>query len=181
MLTIKVQASEFFNDKTQQFYKIKSRTLHFEHSLDSLSKWESMYETPFLIQTELSGKKLTSYIKVMCLDKNIPDEIFHNLSIEDINQITDYINAKMTATTFFNSQRPSPSRETITAEIIEYWMIELGVPYEYRYHHLNRLLALLNVINIKRNPNKRKMTQAEVLEQNRRIVEQRRREYGTSG
>ena len=47
MLKIKIPKSEYFDESTQEFRYIKEQTLTLEHSLVSISKWESKWNKPF--------------------------------------------------------------------------------------------------------------------------------------
>ena len=179
MLTIMVTTMEGYDEAKQEFVPVESFRLDLEHSLASLSKWESIWEKPFLGQEEKNGKELISYVKCMALDAQVPEEIFHKLSEENIDQINDYINAKMTAT-WFTSKKTSPNGSAVTAEIIYYWMIGMQIPFECQYWHLNRLLTLIRVVSEKNAPAK-KMSKAEIIARNREINAQRRAQMGTTG
>ena len=157
----------------------KSVKLQFEHSLRSLSKWESKFEKPFLA-TDKTPEQMLWYIEAMILNANFPPGVLQHLSHENIDAINEYISAKMTATTFSDKQSTRPNREVITAEIIYYWMIALNIPFECQHWHLSRLLALVKVCNIKNQPPK-KMSKRDVMNRNRALNAQRRAQLGTTG
>jgi hypothetical protein len=180
MLTINVVLSEGLDETTNEFVTLESFTLQLEHSLSSLSKWESFYEKPFLSDEKKTPPEAMAYIKYMTLTPDVPDDVFNSLSQKDIDTINDYMNAKMTATWFSERAKKTHDRQIITAEIVFYWMVGLSIPFECQDWHLNRLLTLVRVINEKNAPTK-KMGKTEALQEQRRINEQRRAQYGTRG
>jgi hypothetical protein len=180
MLKIVVPGTEMFNDNAQEFVSVDNITLELEHSLVSLSKWESKFEKPFLSTVDKSTEEVLGYIKAMTLTPNIPPEVYQKLSQKNFLDINEYIDAKMTATWF--SERPGApqTRDVITAELIYYWMIVFQIPFECENWHLNRLFTLIRVCNIKQSKPK-KMSRAEIAQRNRALNAQRKAQLGTSG
>lgn len=179
MLIINVPVGvEVYNEETEEFSNSEFFPIELEHSLVSLSKWESYFEKPFIGDVEKSAEEILWYIRVMALTPNVPEEVFRRLSTNNIKEIDEYISAKMTATWF--ADKREPNQETITAEIIYYWMISLNIPVEFQHWHLNRLITLIRVCNQKNAP-KQKLTAAEIAQRNRELNEQRKAQWGTTG
>lgn len=180
MLTIVVPGVEMFDEQTQEFVSRGDVTLDLEHSLVSVSKWESMYEKPFLGGVEKTTEEIFEYIKQMTLTPNVSEEVFHKLSEENITAVNKYIEAKMTATWFSEAPGAPRTRDVITAELIYYWMITFQIPFECENWHLNRLFTLIRVCNIKQAKPK-KMSRSEMAARNRELNAQRRQQLGTKG
>jgi hypothetical protein len=183
MLTIKIDSVELFDEILQEFINTEETTLQLEHSLVSLSKWESTWQKPFLGSEEKTNEEIIDYIKCMNLLDNTPKHIYHQLNNKTIKQISEYIDSKMSATWFNESKMVSSgriNREIITAEIIYYWMISLNIPFECQHWHLNRLLTLIKVCNEKNAPPK-KIGKQELLSRNKALNEARKAQLNTNG
>ena len=180
MLTITVGGKESFDETTGEFVTVGGTKLQLEHSLVSLSKWESKFEKPFLGKDQKTTEEVVEYIKCMSLGPYIPPGVFQQLDEKNFEEINAYINAKMTATWFADAPGAPRTREVITAELIYYWMTVFNIPFECENWHLNRLFTLIRVCNIKQAKPK-KMTRAEIAQRNRELNEQRKKQLGTSG
>lgn len=179
MLTIVVPEREYYDENKNEFIHVKEATLQLEHSLVSLSKWESKWHKPFLSSKDKTDEEILDYIRCMSVTQNVNPDVFKRLSRNNIEQIVEYINAPMTATTFSDRDGPKKS-EIITAEIVYYWMISLNVPFECQKWHLNRLLTLIKVCSIKNTPPK-KMSRREILSRNHALNASRRKALGSKG
>lgn len=180
MLQITVHANELFDEKTNEFILIEEQTLKLEHSLVSLSKWESKWCKPFLTKQEKTHEETIDYIKCMTLTQNVNPLIYECLSNDNIRKINEYIEAPMTATFFSNSERGKNSREIITSELIYYWMIALNIPFECQKWHLARLLTLIRVCEIKNQPPK-KRSKRETINSYAALNEARKKQLNTKG
>lgn len=180
MLKLQIAEIELFDEENSRFISSPSYTLKLEHSLVSLSKWESVFERPFLGSKERTTEETLVYIRMMDLGNETPPEVFDRLSKQHFDAINVYINAKMTATTINEHSKSGGLRETITSELIYYWMITLNIPFECQTWHLNRLLTLIRVCNFKNTP-PRKMSRQELARRNTTLNQQRRKRLGTSG
>jgi hypothetical protein len=179
MLKITVPGLEMFDEERQEFITVDDVALELEHSLVSLSKWESIYEKPFLGKDK-STEEVLDYIKLMVMTPNVPEEVFTKLSEKNFSEIQKYIDAKMTATWFHESPGAPQSRDIITAELIYYWMIIFQIPFECENWHLNKLFTLIRVCNVKQAKPK-KMSRSEIAARNRELNAQRRAQLGTKG
>lgn len=180
MLKVTIPAKELFDEKTQEFVLSKEYNLQLEHSLVSLSKWEAKWNIPFFSKEEKTIEQTLDYIKCMTITQNIPDEAYNNLTTENINEINKYIGAPMTATTFKKRAGMGGTGELVTSELIYYWMIALNIPMECQRWHLNRLLTLVRVCNIKNEPGK-KMSRNEINSSNAALNAARRKAMHTRG
>ncbi len=180
MLTITVLGVEHFDNENQEFLTEGDFVLELEHSLVSLSKWESIYEKPFLGKEEKTTEEVFGYIQAMILTSNVPPDVLHRLSQDNLELINAYIDAKMSATWFSDTPNAPRSQEIITAELIYYWMISFSIPMECENWHLNRLFTLLKICNLK-NAQPTKMSRSAIAQRNREINAQRKAQLGTSG
>lgn len=163
------------------FHKFAGGRLQLEHSLISLSKWESHYKKPFLDNNEKTNEETLYYIKCMTINKNVDDVIYNFLSSEHMKKISDYISDSMTATTFSDDKRNRPrGREIVTSEIIYYWMVALQIPIKFETWHLNRLITLIRVCEIKQQPAK-KMSKKDLYARNSKLNAARRKAHGSKG
>lgn len=182
MLKIIVPSSELWDEEKQEFVYGKEQTLILEHSLVSLSKWESKWNKAFLKKEDKTTEETIDYVRCMTVNQNVDPEVYYRLSQKNIDDINDYIAAPMTATHIpsNDSKKRGFNRETVTSELIYYWMIALNIPFECQKWHLNRLLTLIEVCNIKSQPAK-KMSKREIASRNAALNEARKRKLHTRG
>lgn len=179
MLTITIPGLESYNEETNEFIYYAGEIIQLEHSLVSISKWEANWCKPFLSGSDKTPEEILDYIKCMTVTENVSDEIYSRLTEENFAMINDYIGRPMTATTFAADNNRG-GREIITSEVIYYWMVSYNIPFECQYWHLNRLLTLVKVCNVKNNPPK-KMSKQEILNRNRALNAARKKEMNTRG
>ena len=182
MLKIIVPQHEEYDEDQDLFVTIKAKTLSLEHSLVSISKWESKWHKPFAVKEKRTAEEVLDYIKCMDVDDNVDQDALIQIAKrpEIIKSINDYIDDPMTATTFSEGAGGPPVREIITAEIVYYWMVANSIPFECQYWHLNKLLTLIKVCNIKNSP-PQKMTASQIAAQNKALNEARRKKWNTRG
>lgn len=185
MLQITVPGVEVFDESKGEFGEFvnveKEQPLILEHSLVSVSKWEAKWCKPFLAKTtEKTLEETIDYVRCMTLTQNVKPEVYNRLSDDNIKAVQEYLEAPMTATWFSDDKTASPNREIITSELVYYWMIALEIPFECQKWHLNRLLTLIRICNIKNKPQK-KMSQKEVIEKYAALNEARKKQLHTTG
>lgn len=180
MLSIVVGATEAYDEATQEFTTQGGVELQFEHSLLSVSKWESKYEKPFLGKTEKSTEEVLDYIRFMLLTPNPPGDFLEKLSKENVEEINAYVDRKMTATWFSDQPGAPRSSEVITSELIYYWMTVFHIPFECETWHLNRLFTLIRICNVKQ-AKPQKMSRSEIAQRNRELNARRKAQLGTKG
>lgn len=181
MLELTTSPGESFDEATNEFLITDGFTLHLEHSLSSLSKWESKWEEPFLSSKDKTTAQTVDYVKFMTITSNVPADVYAHLSSEDFSKISEYIDKKMTATWFNESGKSAKgSGEQVTSEIIYYWMVALNIPFECENWHLNKLITLIKVCNLKNAPPE-KMGRSDAAAQRRAENARRRAQLKTSG
>jgi hypothetical protein len=180
MLVVKVPDTEYFDESDSRFIEVKGFTMELEHSLASLSKWESIWELPFLTDTPKTAEQTLSYIKCMCLTDAPSAESLNRLSKENVDAINAYVNRKMSATWFSERPQRGRSREVITAELIYFWMASYNIPFECDKWHLNRLFTLIKVASAKTAPEK-KQSRRDMAAECRALNQARLKEFGTTG
>ena len=180
MLRLTIPDVEYWDENQEMFVTVKGQTLQLEHSLVSLSKWESKWNKAFLSKTKKTSEETLDYIKCMTVSQSVRPEVYNNLTNENIDQVNRYIEAPMTATYFSEDKTGGNNREVITAELIYYWMIALNIPFECQKWHLNRLLTLIRVCNIKNSPPK-KMSRRDLMARNSRLNAARKQRLNSRG
>lgn len=180
MLKLIVIGSEYFDNDTQTFETVGTVELELEHSLLSLSKWESKHQKPFLSNSGRSTEEVLDYIEAMIMTPEYPQDIIGRLDQSNLDAINKYIESKESATTFGSMPERRGRGEVITAELIYYWMVAFNIPFECERWHLNRLFALIRICNIK-NSKPTKISRHEMMARNRELNEKRKAEFNTKG
>ena len=189
MLDLIIPSGEEWNEKEEMFYYSKPTTIKLEHSLASVSKWESKYHKAFISDVDKSEEELACYIKMMVISRKPSNEVYVKLFSDKslLKKIQDYIDDPMSATTFLeNDNSNNPQRyQKITSELIYYYMSHFNIPFECQYWHLNRLLTLIKICVIKENQSNGKsggkMSEAALHKQYSSLNEQRRKAGNTRG
>lgn len=171
---------ELWDEGKQEFVYLPGQTLQLEHSLASLSKWESKMGKPFLSKNGKTYEESLEYLKCMMLTPNVTDETYDYLMTHKLSEIDEYINAPMTATILPKNRGGRGKPETITAELIYYWMIAMQIPSQYEDWHLNKLITLIGVCNVKNSPNKKRSSD-EILRDQMALNDERCKQLNSKG
>ena len=93
MLDLYIKGADLYDEKNGEFISTKDTTLRLEHSLISLSKWESKWHKPFLDSAEKTEEELRDYIRCMTITQNADPLIYTALTAEHFKQIEAYMSS----------------------------------------------------------------------------------------
>lgn len=179
MLELVLSKRELWDESKEEFVTVNEKKLQLEHSLVSLSKWESKWKKHFINNKDITQTEMLDYIRCMTITQNVDPSTYTYLTTSDLEKINNYINDPMTATTFSDNKKGG-GREIITSELIYFWMISCNIPFECQKWHLNRLLTLIRVCEIKSQPAK-KMNKSDLIRRNRELNAARRKSLNSRG
>lgn len=179
MLKLIVGVPELYDDVRNEFIPFRAYEIQLEHSLLSLSKWESKWKKPFLSSQDKSMDEVLDYVKCMTMTQNIPNHVYNYITDSQYSDIIEYIHDEKTATKVV-LPKTTGRKETVTSELIYYWMITYNIPWECQKWHLSRLTALINICNVKNSPPK-KMSKQEIARRNADLNAMRKQSLGTKG
>ena len=180
MLTIIVPENEVYNEATNEFISTKETQLRLEHSLVSISKWESKWKIPFFGNNKKTQEQIVDYVRCMTTTQNVPEQVYMCMSKDNFKQIGDYIEDSKTAT-WFSDNSNRPTSEIVTSELIYYWMTAYNIPFECQKWHINRLLTLIKICSVKNQSSDKKMSESAIMKQNASLNKARRARSGSKG
>jgi len=180
MLRIIIEGDEVYNEKDNSFETVGDVVLDLEHSLISVSKWESKYNKPFLSSVDKTSEEIFGYLQAMIVTDGVDPDVLYRCSQKNIDLIQQYIDSSQSATTFGQMPERRGPGEVITSELVYYWMVAFNIPFECEHWHINRLFALIRICNIK-NSKPKKMSRTEIAMRNRDLNAKRRAELNTKG
>lgn len=182
MLTITVPSRRLWDEKNEEFLYLQETQLMLEHSLISISKWESKWCVPFLDKEKHTPEQMLDYIKCMTLNKTVDPNVYLCLTASNFQSIMDYINGQFTASTVNHSnKKPARSGKKITSELIYSWMVSLQIPFACEKWHLSRLLMLIDILDAENSSNKKKMPSKDIYKQNNALNAARRAKMNSKG
>lgn len=181
MLQITIPETELFDEVRQEFINVdKPTTLTLEHSLVSISKWESKWKKPYLTDEVKSVEETIDYIRCMTITQNVNPNIYYALTDQNFREVEEYIHDPHSATTIVEYGKAKKTTEKVTSELIYYWMCAYQIPFEAQKWHFNRLMNLIRIAGIKNNPDK-KMNQRDAMKTQRELNAMRRAKSKSKG
>ena len=179
MLKITIPAMEAWDPVKEEFVQTEETKLVLEHSLLSVSKWESTWKIPFAGGNELTAEQSIDYVKCMCINPVKDDSVFYTIPRSILMEIKKYIDDPMSASKFDDKKKPR-GKAVYPSEQIYCFMTMYGIPFETEKWHLNRLLALIRWCGIENAP-KEKMSETEILMRNAKLNAERKARLHTRG
>ena len=183
-LTIFVPSAELYDEVNNEFIYTKDQTMVLEHSLLSISKWETKWRKPYLSEEQKTNEEALDYIRCMTITQNVDPNVYKALTGSQINEITEYIKEGQTATTIkqnASGHRARHSGKFVTSELIYFWMTAFNIPFTCEKWNFSRLMALIEIAGEENNPDKKKMGRQDILAQNRALNAQRRAKMKSKG
>lgn len=181
MLKLTIPGIESYDENRGEFVTVDDTVIELEHSLVSLSKWEEEFEKPFLDKTQRTSEEILAYIMCMVLTPDVPPEVFGRLTQKNIDDVMQYIQAPRTGTTVHTRDDPKKRPETLTSELMYYYMFSLQIDKECETWHLNRLFTLVRVFSAKNADDKPKKSTVDDLARRRALNEQRKAKLNSRG
>lgn len=178
MLKLFLRPIDVWDDKNEEFITIGGVEVELEHSLYTVSLWEQKYKEPFASLKGLERRQLLDYVSnMMCQTPDVPSTAWLALTQDDVIKIKEYLEDPACATKVYRSggQRNGGKKETMSAELIYFYMAQFNIPLEFEHWHLNRLMTLIDVAAIKNSPPRKMSKRESAMEQARLIAAQRAR------
>lgn len=181
MIEILIPGSEVYDEAIEEFRIVKPATLRLEHSLVSISKWESKWKKPFLVRGSKTREETVDYFRCMTLTQNVSQDLYACIPPEEEMRILEYMNENLSATTFREVPGTPPNLQIVTSEVIYFQMASYGIPFDpCQKWHLSRLMALLRIAKLENSP-KKKMPMSDVMSRNAAINAARKKALNSRG
>jgi hypothetical protein len=180
MLTLEIPAMSLFDESTQEFIETDRVVLKLEHSLAAISKWEAKWKKPFLSKAGMTEEETVDYIRCMSLSKDVPQEIYKCLPNSVLLSVREYIEDPMTASWISEKGPKKRNTQTVTSELIYYWMIANNIPMKCETWHLNRLIMLIRICGAENQP-KKKTNKKDMIAERKALNASRKAQANTKG
>ena len=166
--------------RVKKLIRVPAIHLVLEHSLLSISKWESEWQIPFVETKRMTAKQFLSYCKCMTINQQKDPNVYQFLRNQDVVKIKDYLDNPMTARIKRKSKGGGRSRIMMTSEYFYAVMVQYGIPFDCDKWHFNRLIALIECCQAM-NGEGPKMNYRERQKYYAELNAQRRKALGTKG
>ena len=178
-MDVVIPRSEYWDAEREEFIYTKGQVIKIEHSLLSISKWESKWKKPFLDPNHtLTEEEMLSYIQCMTITQNVDKIAYRFIPNSEMRKIVDYIQDNLTAHKLI--EKKGGAKKAIESERIYFWMSAYGIPFSCEKWHLSRLFALLDIAAEENKP-KKNMTISDIYRENAKLNAARRKALGTKG
>ena len=188
LLEITIPSRQLYDEGSNTLLTFKGATIKLEHSLLSVSKWESKWKKPFLDDKRTKTvEESIDYVRCMTITQSVDTLAYLCLSQKNMEDISSYMNDTQTATWFSKVEEAKLKRKSrtsgrkVTSELIYYWMSQLNLPFDVcEKWHINRLMTLINIANLE-NQGSPKMSPQEAARYRQALNESRKAQYHTKG
>lgn len=182
MLKLIVPSEEYYDEETNTFSQTKDYVLQLEHSLVSISKWESKWKKPYISKAKKTYQERCDYVRCMTITQNIPPHVYRNLTEAALARVDLYMADPMSATTIRSIKgKGGGGSSSITSETVYYWMIQYGIPFSCEKWNFNRLMALINICGRKVSNQGKKPNGKHLMQQMYDLNEKRKAQFHTKG
>lgn len=155
--------------------------LRFEHSLLSLSKWESEFKVPFMTTRTKTPTEMFRYFECMLVPPEDDPSLVILLKPEDLETLSNYINESRTASSVPEDGKKQYDNEIVTSELIYFWLTAMRIPFHpTETWHVSRIVMLVQITGYKQQPAKRRRPR-EVMSDMIKENERRKKLFNTSG
>lgn len=143
-LTLELPGEERFDEESSTFISMPPCTIHLTHSLYSVSKWESVYKRSFLDNPPNTPEETLFYVECMS-EEPLPGDFMRRLDRNVQVKIAEYISDGASATHLLDPPSRGGPKDSMTSELIYWYMSQFNIPYECDKWNLNRLLTLIKL------------------------------------
>lgn len=183
MITVHIPKKEVWDDQHKEFIYVNEQTVTLEHSLISITKWETKHHKVFLDDTaKKTEDEIIDYIRCMCITPLKDEKDVYGISAKDIKRIMDYMADPMIPFNFKKDNINGKRRggDPLCGVMIYYYMTAAQIPFECQKWHINQLLALIRIYGIKNNPGK-PLKGSALASRNTALNQERKARLGTKG
>lgn len=144
MLTLVIREPDLWDEEKAQFVLGKEHRYRLEHSLISISNWETEFERSFFNEPPTTWEEQIAYVKAMTIKPELTDEMAKYITAADLVAVNEYINKKKSGSNpHRDDKKKGSSRSYLTTEQIYSWMVGFNIPFETAKWPFQRLWNLI--------------------------------------